>query len=422
MFCPYCGKQIDDDSKHCQYCGKDVTGQPSSESAPAPETAPETAPAPAPETEPATAPAASGAWYKKWWIWVIAGGAVAVIVTVCILLSFIMKPKTVEPTPIATIATTATTPEATTAAATSLAPKKQTIDDIIASGYEKVGYVALYNNIDKYKGKNIITAAEVKDIGESALYFTLDENKKTLAFYEFRFTDKDEIKDIRKGEYAVIYGTVNEKGMLGSHIEIENSHVAAVKDEAKKFFDGIKDEKAKIPTTAPSTTKAATTAAKKETTAPATTEAPTKSPEKPTEKPTEKPEPATTKPDDTQPTTKGEENVLFNEKNIKVTYEGYEILDDYVVFKIHVDNKSKRDFYVGAMDSKANGKPIDLLAMEYVEKGKSADTGMYIIRYDLEEQGIQRVDKLNFKFVFDFPDDWDHPLISKDIEILTLDY
>ena len=22
MFCPYCGKQIDDGSKHCQYCGK----------------------------------------------------------------------------------------------------------------------------------------------------------------------------------------------------------------------------------------------------------------------------------------------------------------------------------------------------------------------------------------------------------------
>ena len=37
MFCPYCGKQIDDGSKHCQYCGKAVTQDASS---PAPAQAP----------------------------------------------------------------------------------------------------------------------------------------------------------------------------------------------------------------------------------------------------------------------------------------------------------------------------------------------------------------------------------------------
>ena len=46
---------------------------------------------------------------------------------------------------------------------------------------------------------------------------------------------------------------------------------------------------------------------------------------------------------------------------------------------------------------------------------------MYLIRYDLQEKGIENIDKINFKFVFENPDDWDHPIISKDIEILTLD-
>ena len=66
-------------------------------------------------------------------------------------------PKPVDPkkvVPIATthIAETTAKPAATTAPATT-APKKESIDDIIAKGYEKVGYVALYNNTDKYKGK-----------------------------------------------------------------------------------------------------------------------------------------------------------------------------------------------------------------------------------------------------------------------------
>ncbi len=264
MFCPYCGKQIDDGSKHCQYCGKAVTqdaSAPAPAQAPAP--TPDKAPAPASGAPQPPAPAPSGAWYKKWWIWVIAGVVLAGIITACVFIFMPKGPKPVDPkkvVPIATthIAETTAKPAATTAPATT-APKKESIDDIIAKGYEKVGYVALYNNTDKYKGKKIITAAEVKDIGDSALYFILSEGKKSLAFYEFQFKDKDEIKDIRKGEFAVLYGTVNEKGLLGSHIEIQDCHIAAVKDEAKTFFDALKDEKIKTETTAP-VSKAATTA------------------------------------------------------------------------------------------------------------------------------------------------------------------
>ena len=73
------------------------------------------------------------------------------------------------------------------------------------------------------------------------------------------------------------------------------------------------------------------------------------------------------------------------------------------------------------MDSKVNGKLFDILALDFVEKGKSLDSGLYLIRYDLQEMGIENIDKINFKFVFENPDDWDHSIISKDIEILTLD-
>ena len=86
---------------------------------------------------------------------------------------------------------------------------------------------------------------------------------------------------------------------------------------------------------------------------------------------------------------------------------------------MNVENKSGKNFYVGAVDSKVNGKPIDLLAFDYVEAGKTAEADMYVIRFDLEEAGIQAIDDLTFKFIFEYPDDWEHPLITKEIKILT---
>ena len=435
MFCPYCGKQIEDGSKHCQYCGRVVTQETTAVTQDAPAPAPVTAPAqdapasvttPPPVSPQPPAPAPSGAWYKKWWIWVIAGVVVAAIVVACIFIFMPKGPKKVEPkkTETTVAATTAqpTTAPVTAATLATAAPKKESIDDIIAKGFEKTGYIALYNNTDKYKGKKIITAAEIQDIGENALYFVLTDGKKKYAFYEFQFKDKEEIKDIRKGEFAAIYGTVNEEGMLGSHIEIMDCHIAAVKDEAKKFFDSIKDEKLPVPTQASTTKPVATTSAKKETTSPEKKEttAPERPTEKPSQKPTEKPAPTTTEPFETvQPTTKGEDNVLFNENGINVVYAGYEDDDDYITFKVNVENKSGKNFYVGAVDSKVNGKPIDLLAFDYVEAGKTAEADMYVIRFDLEEAGIQAIDDLTFKFIFEYPDDWEHPLITKEIKILT---
>ena len=170
MKCQHCGKQIANDSKKCSFCGKPV------------------------------GPNGGGAWYKKWWIWLIAALVVAGIVITCILVFSGKGDNKVEPKKIETTASTTIAPvtEATLVPA-STAPKKS-IDDIIAEDYEKVGIGQLHNNADKYKGKKIITVIQTKDLGDSALYGTVEKDGKTLSFLQFVFDDPKEFKDVRRGD------------------------------------------------------------------------------------------------------------------------------------------------------------------------------------------------------------------------------
>lgn len=394
MKCQHCGKETADDSKHCQFCGKPVS---------------QDTPVQEPTTQ-STAAQATNAWYKKWWIWVIAAVVVAGIATACVFMFScksgdpVVEPKKIE----TTAGTAAQTTEKTTAATE---PAKADYDKIIKEGFEKVGITAIYNSIDKYKGAKILTAVLVKDLGENAVYANLENDKKTVAFYKFVFDDKNEIKNVKKGEYVAVYGVVNPKGMTSGTIEVDECHVASLGDEAKGFFGTIKDEKIKVPsTTAAATTAAKTTAAA--TTAAGTTASPTTQPA--TEKPTD--QPATTDPTETtQPTTKGYEKILYDDNKIVVKYKSFTDNEFYAGYFISVENKSGKDLYIGACDSKVNGKPLDLLICDLAENGKSIDTEMFILKSDLEEAGIVELQEITFKFIFDDPNDWDHPIKSKDI-------
>ena len=111
------------------------------------------------------AAAQAGAWYKKWWIWLIAAVVVAGIVIGCVFAfsggSGEQKktdPKVIE----TTVAETTTAPQTTKAtAAATTAPKKPSIDEIVEQGFKKVGIVKLHNHINDYKGVKIITAVTV---------------------------------------------------------------------------------------------------------------------------------------------------------------------------------------------------------------------------------------------------------------------
>ena len=364
------------------------------------------------------AAAQAGAWYKKWWIWLIAAVVVAGIVIGCVFAfsggSGEQKktdPKVIE----TTVAETTTAPQTTKAtAAATTAPKKPSIDEIVEQGFKKVGIVKLHNHINDYKGVKIITAVTVRDLGEQTVYATVDKDSKTLAFYKFELADKNEFKDAKKGEVIAVYGTVSPQGNVGGTVQIQDCHIAAVGDEAKDFLKSLDDEQPTVPTTAPVTTHPTTApvTTAPATTAPATTApAPTKAPETtaPATKPTEPPVEPTTIDIGTK--------TIYSENGVVVTLQGMLIDQSYVKFDIHIDNQSGKQLYVGAMDSSVNGKTIDLIAFELMEIGEEKDSGMFLLSSDLKDAGIDRINSMRFKLILEDPNDWDNPIISDEISL-----
>ena len=387
MKCQHCGKQIANDSKKCSFCGKPV------------------------------GPNGGGAWYKKWWIWLIAALVVAGIVITCILVFSGKGDNKVEPKKIETTASTTIAPvtEATLVPA-STAPKKS-IDDIIAEDYEKVGIGQLHNNADKYKGKKIITVIQTKDLGDSALYGTVEKDGKTLSFLQFVFDDPKEFKDVRRGDFVAIYGIVNPEGRHSGTIQIDECHIAATGDEAKAFLDTIQDEQATEPTTVAPTTKPTTAPTTAPTTKPTT--APTTAPA--TTAPAPKPTEAPTQPTTVAPTTIPQK-VIYNENGVTVTLKGVQQDELAYHYVVHVKNNSGKDLWLSTKDSKVNDKPIDLISGAFLKNGAETDTTMFVLNEDLEDAKIINIDSLKFKFLFDHEDDWDNPIISKEIVITPENY
>lgn len=365
MKCPHCGKEIADNRHTCPYC-REIVGPP------------------------------SNAWYTKWWIWVLAAVAVGSITLALVLAFGGCDNQSSTPKAVPATAFTAPATESTTA------PGK-TMDQIVAEGYEKIGPAKLFNNINKYKGKKVLTAIVAKDLGTDAVYATLEEKSKTLTNYKFNLADASELKNIKKGDYVALYGTVSKNGSVSGTIDVGDCHVAAAGSAAKLFYDTLKDDK--TATTAPTTkattaptTAPATKATTAPTTVPATTVAPTKA---------------------TQPTTVPDGKLLFNENNITVSYVEVNDGDAYVTLKLHYDNKSDTDYYINTENSTVNGIDIPLTS-EYSDimgSGQSGDATLYLLRSDLDNAGISSVNELRFRFVFNDSEDWQRAITSKEIVI-----
>lgn len=272
--------------------------------------------------------------------------------------------------------------------------KKASFDDIIKQGYEKIGVTKLYNHIDKYKGKKILTAVQIKDIGNSAVYGTVEKDKKVRAYCQFVFKKREEFKEVKKNEYAAIYGVVSTKGISSGTIEIKDCHIAAVGEEAKAFFDTIKDEELTDPTEKP-------------TSAPATT-APTSAPA--TAAPTSAPV--------TQPATSGDNmKVFYDENGVKLGYKRMEKDEFSVNLIVNVENHSGKELMIGTKDSTVNGIPLDLLTLIFIEDGQSDDQNMFILLDDLNEAGITDIEKLTFKLILANVDDFDDTVYSDEITL-----
>ncbi len=347
MRCQHCGKDIPEKSTSCEFCGKPV----------------ETA----------------KAWYKQRWVLLIAVPVVIAVIVGCILV-FSGRSGDKNIRPIATEAVTEASADVNSANQSSSAQTASSGfsgEEIIKKGYEKIGFVKLYNKIDSYKGAKIITAVDADDIGESALYSSLIQDNKTLAFYQFVFNDPKEIETVKKGEYVVIYGVVNPKGMVSSTIEVDECHIAAVGMDARAFLDSITDEKPMTPAVKP-TEKPAAASASKATTAP-------------TVEPTAAPKATPVN------------SVVSRDHGFIVSYMGksYDEELEAFVFTFHFENNSRKDLFIGSQDSSVDGKPVDLLAVNYIRDGESENTEMFILQSDLDELGIKDFKELKFRFRYE---------------------
>ncbi len=115
-----------------------------------------------------------------------------------------------------------------------------------------------------------------------------------------------------------------------------------------------------------------------------TTEEPTT--EKPTEELTELP-------------TESAEKELFNGNNIRITYIGFDSTSRISKkVKLRVENNSVKDYTVQVRDVSVNGFMMDPICSFDVLSGKIANDGITFWNSDCKENGIEKIEHIEFKF------------------------
>ena len=115
-----------------------------------------------------------------------------------------------------------------------------------------------------------------------------------------------------------------------------------------------------------------------------TTEEPTT--EKPTEELTELP-------------TESAEKELFNGNNIRITYIGFDSTSRISKkVKLRVENNSVKDYTVQVRDVSVNGFMMDPICSFDVLSGKIANDDITFWNSDFKENGIEKIEHIEFKF------------------------
>jgi len=110
------------------------------------------------------------------------------------------------------------------------------------------------------------------------------------------------------------------------------------------------------------------------------------------------------------------EQVLYDENGIKLTYLGYEE-DIFPALKFRIENSSDKSYMVTTDDVSVNDSMISTSIIETVAPGKKSIAKMNMFSSDLEENGIEKIEKVEFKLHCTNSDDF---MDSFDSKVLTI--
>lgn len=110
------------------------------------------------------------------------------------------------------------------------------------------------------------------------------------------------------------------------------------------------------------------------------------------------------------------EVVLYDENGIKLTYTGYKE-DIFPTLNYQLENNSDKSYMVRSEDVSINDCMISTSILETIAPGKKSAVKMTMFESDLEDNGIEKIEKVEFKLHCTNSDDY---LDSFDSDVITI--
>ena len=114
-----------------------------------------------------------------------------------------------------------------------------------------------------------------------------------------------------------------------------------------------------------------------------------------------------------------EEQVLYDENNIKITATGMEDSLFGTDLKLLIENNSGKSITVQARNSNVNGYMVDTMMSADVASGKKANDSLTFQTSGLKESGIEQIAEMEFSFYIFDSDTWDTILETDLITVRT---
>lgn len=115
--------------------------------------------------------------------------------------------------------------------------------------------------------------------------------------------------------------------------------------------------------------------------------------------------------------TEQESRLLFNQKDIKISYTGIEETSSRIKIKLFIENNSDTNYCVQVRDFSVNNYMIDPSFSSEIAPKKMINDTITISKSKLDENNISELENVEFKFhIFD----WDHWSDGFDSDIINL--
>lgn len=114
----------------------------------------------------------------------------------------------------------------------------------------------------------------------------------------------------------------------------------------------------------------------------------------------------TEEPTEAETTSAKKEEVVYNENGLKVTYLGYDESNLFPQFNYLLENNSNKSYSIMSEDESINDRMITMGLFETIAPGKKSTVSMTVMQSDLEKNGIDKIQKVEFKLHYSNADDF----------------